>query len=64
VRFAGAMSAVMQLRVLFIALGRMAQTAIEKLVQEAQQFHLAVNFHGTVFLEDYFPFFEDGFSVV
>ena len=41
-------SAVMQLRVLFIALGRIAQTAIQKLVQEAQQFHLAVHLSRTV----------------
>jgi hypothetical protein len=33
--------------VLFIALGRKAQAAIEKLIQQAQQFHLAVNFDGT-----------------
>jgi hypothetical protein len=38
----------MQLRVLLIALGRKAQTAIEQPIQEAQQFHLAVNFDRTV----------------
>ena len=38
----------MQLGILFIALGRRAQTAIEKLVQQAQQFHLAVNFDRTI----------------
>jgi hypothetical protein len=40
--------AVLQLGILFIALGRRAQTAIEKLVQQAQQFHLAVNFDRTI----------------
>ena len=35
----------MQLGVLFIALSCKAQTAIEKLVKQAQQFHLAVNFN-------------------
>src|ERR1700681_1041043 len=48
--------AVLQLGVLFIALSRKTQTAIEKLVQQAQQFHLAVNFdrtmHGTLTLQE------------
>jgi hypothetical protein len=35
---------VLQLEVSLIALGRKAQSAIEKLVQKVQQFHLTVNF--------------------
>jgi hypothetical protein len=49
--------AVMQLGILFKALSRKAQTTIEKLVQQAQQFHLAVNFdramHGTLTLQEF-----------
>jgi hypothetical protein len=48
--------AVMQLGVPFIALSRKAQAAIEKLVQQAQQFHLAINFdrtmHGSLPLQE------------
>ena len=33
-----------QLHVLLISLGRKAQSAIKKLIQQAQQFHFAVNF--------------------
>jgi hypothetical protein len=47
----------MYLGVLFIALGRKAQTAIEKLIQQAQQFHLPVNFdrttRGTLTLQEF-----------
>jgi fatty acid-binding protein DegV len=34
----------LQLEVLLVALGRKAECAIKKLVQQAQQFHFAVNF--------------------
>jgi hypothetical protein len=44
-RFAGVASeAALQLGVLLITLGRKAQSAIEKLVQQAQQLHLTVKF--------------------
>jgi hypothetical protein len=48
-RFAGAgFIAALQLGVLLIALGRKGQSTIQKLVQQAQQFHLAVKFDRAV----------------